>query len=829
MQILLLCLLALLGSTAAANALPIFGAIAGFLGLTGVAATAVSIGLSLAAGVGLSLLSNALFAPKAPEQVGGTSGKLQVGGVVPRAFPLGRALVTHSLVYGNTFGTAGKTPNAYQVFVFALADLPVTGLAEIWVDGAKVTWNAAAVPATEGIAIPEYRDDGKDHLWVRFHDGTQTAADARLVALFATDAARPYGASRVGRGVAYAVVTMRTNDSLFSGFPQFKFVLDGIPLYDPRRDSSVGGTGAQRWTDPSTWSAAENPIVAIYNVLRGIRFDGTWFFGGQTVSQFQVPFPAWSAAANACDFDIDEEGGVAEYRCGGEVRLDMEPAAVIEDLLAACNGRLGEIGGIYKPHAGAPDSAVFAIADADILSTEAQTFEPFPGLAETVNGVTAKYIEPAEGWAAKDAPPRYDAGLEAADGGRRQIADLSYDLVPFGRQVQRLMAAALKEERRFRRHALPLPPDAFPVEPNDFIVWTSARNGYTAKLFRVDAVQDLANLNVGWSLKEVDPGDHDPIATATPVSGPTVIVRPPPQPILEWTAAGVIVTGDEGRTPRPAIRLAWDPDVDDVDGVHYEIRVKASGALILQSETDRYDAGAIVVSQNVASATDYEARGRYRAASPRATSWSGWLTVTTPDVPDAGLSLQERYELSLVTANAQGSLSAWVDEFRGRLAQLAADAAATAGQGYEQRQEIRRSVSAVVDGQIGAAIEELLLAVANEAEARSQADLSLAAQYGGFSASGQIRFQAVATSADALASYSVLVNVAGPSGSDFRSAGLLIDVLAGGASRIVLLSDQTIIYDGVTGVLFQNGKLTGLGGLLEIDLRQGRIIGYREV
>src|SRR5690606_32677786 len=146
--------------------------------------------------------------------------------------------------------------------------------------------------------------------------------------------------------------------------------------------------------------------------------------------------------------------------------------------------------------------------------------------------------------------------------------------------------------------------------------------------------------------------------------------------------------------------------------------------------------------------------------------------------------------------------------------------------------EIRRSVFAVVNDEIGAAIEELLVAVADEAQARAQADLALTAQFNGFSASGMVKFEVAATSEGALASYTILVNAGSPESPNFKSAGRIIDVMDNGedppSSRIVLLADQTVIYDGVAGVLFQNGKLTGVGGKAEFDLLQGRFIIYRE-
>ena len=85
-------------------------------------------------------------------------------------------------------------------------------------------------------------------------------------------------------------------------------------------------------------------------------------------------------------------------------------------------------------------------------------------LTELMNSINAKYVEPGEGWTAKDAPALIDEDLEAIDGGRRQPVDLQFEYVPFARQVQRQCRAALTDYRRERRHALPLAPEAWRLE-----------------------------------------------------------------------------------------------------------------------------------------------------------------------------------------------------------------------------------------------------------------------------------------------------------------------------------------------------------------------------
>lgn len=790
--VILVALALLAGAIQPAEALPIGAAIAGFIGLTGTFASVVAAGINLAVGLGFSYLSQTLLGKKPQQGVGGVSGKLQSGGALPRSFILGRAMTGGQLRYGGTWGEVDNTPNAFLSMVIKLSDLPVQGLAEIWVGGEKVTWNPSATPSGNGIAIPQYRHDNKDHLWVRFYDGRQTTADALMVSKFA-GSAHPYLPTRVGVGIAYVVMTARLNDKLWSGLPQYKFVVDGIPLYDWRADSSAGGEGPQRWTDPTTWTGSpDNPVVLAYNIIRGIRFAGKWFFGGQTVSAAQLPLSTWTAAANECDQMVPAIGAGTEkqFRAAGEISLEALPADVLAELMKACNGRLAEVGGVYKPHVGAAGSAVFAFTDADILSTDKQTLDPFPSLDQAVNAVTAKYIEPGEGWVQKDAPPLYSLTLEADDGGRRQAVDVDYALVFSGTQVQRLMLAARNEARRFRRHNLPMPAYCSIFEPNDFVTWSSTRNGYVMKAWRVDAVQDLANLNSGWTLTEVDPSDYTPGALTPIVIAPTVNLPPAAQPIIDWSATAVTINGDEGRQ-RAGIRLAWDPNVDDVDGVQFEVRLAVDGTMVLQSETDRYDVGSILISQNLLGLTQYQARGRYRPASPRDTAWSGWLNILTPDISE-GLTQQQAYELSLMTNDAAGSMQAYRDELEALIERVAQDAAETAGRSVLQRAAIRGSLTAAIQ-QVTEAYIAGDTAVASQVTAiEVKADQATA---GGF-----VKFEATAAPSGVDARFQIYLNAGVPGTPDWKDAGFMLDIVDGQA-RCFIKVDQLVIGDATTGVI----------------------------
>lgn len=600
-------------------------------------ATLTAGALQTAAGIGLSLIGKAIAGQPEPPRFG-VQVRLQGGDDVPRSILFGYASTAGSLVYGNTWGNPDSPPNSYITQVIALADYPIRSLVGVEVNGVLATLGDVAEPNL-GLPVLEYRKNGVDHVWVKFYDGNQTAADSFLVN-YVSSTERPWTASRIGRGIPYVIVTCLAPERqdgeekpLFSGgLPRFKFAVHGARLYDPTNP-------AHNWADPSTWGGDGDflPAVQIYNLLRGIRYGSTWLYGLQSLPAARLPLSWWQFQIGKCRAPIDgPDGPEPTYRTGGEVQVGAQIKMALEAILTGCQGRLSEVGGTYKLHVGEPDAPVRAFSDAAILSTEGQTFTPFLGLEDTINGIQATYPNPAEGWNTKSAPPLLRPDLEALDGGRRLMANVSLDMVPYTGQVQRLMKSALLEALRARRHTIVMPPEYWDLEPGDIVEWTSARNGYEAKLFRVDGVGDQPDLNVLLDLTEVDPADYDwnqetdfrPV-----VEGPLQLVETPPVPMTGWQVYGVAIKDELGRDRRPGIEVAYQPGMSGVQYVRIQVRLPGAAQPFIDVLTNYGPPYRTQVAGNFPPNTDYEVRGIYVMLDPLANAeWSAWLGVTTPDV-----------------------------------------------------------------------------------------------------------------------------------------------------------------------------------------------------
>lgn len=476
--------------------------------------------------------------------------------------------------------------------------------------------------------------------WVKYYDGTQTVADPYLREKYGNHPDRPWTSDMVGHGICYAILTFRHDREHQAAVPRYRFEMGGIPLYDIRRDSTAGGVGPQRLADPSTWAPSHNPIVQGWNVMRGIPLPGGEVYGGDFRDLRALPQASWVNAMNRADIAVEtDDGSEAAYRAGLEISLAQPPASALEELFKAASATVADQGYGWTVTVGAPELPVYAFSDDDIIVSQPQELDPFPGLEQTYNAVTGRYPEPEELWETKEAPQRTNAEWEASDAFGRRSAALSLPSVPYGNQVQRLMRAWVEEERRFRRHVINLLPDAAHLELTDVIDWSSGRNGYTAKDFGIFEIAEDPRTGIRkLSIRERDAADYDwqPGFILPSPPSPTITTSPAPVAIDGWGVAAITLQDAEGRDRRPAIRLVWDGETIG-DSLIWELRLTGQTDPILDGEVRTLNRGRTVISAGILPATGYEARGRV-ISSRRPTIWTDWTSVVTENV---GLSPED--------------------------------------------------------------------------------------------------------------------------------------------------------------------------------------------
>lgn len=585
--------------------------------------------LTIAASIAVSLLTRALK-PK-PRPAGIQTERKAVGGTVSRSVIIGEYCTAGSEICPPmSQGGDGDTPNKYLTFIINLSDMAVDDLIGLIVNGEYCS--VTPLGDTYGARV-----GGKyvGSMWLRFYNGTQDFADPMLVSKYPSGYIRPWSTNHIGKGVAYAIITCKFDTEIYKGEPEFKFVVRGIPLYDPRKDSSVGGSGAHRWNDSSTWEVSLNPIVQTYNILRGLRMADGSSWGGECEAE-DLPLANWVAGMNVCDEIVNTTSGdEPRYRAGYEIKFaEDEPADIIEELLKACSASITEVGGVYKVRVGPPALPVAYFTDGDFLVNKPQDFLPYPAINSSKNTVYASYPNPDEGWVQHDAPAISDPAYIVEDDGQEQSGQLALPTVPYPLQVQRLMLGWLKDDRRWRTHNASVGHYAFALEPLDTIAWTSEYNGYDAKLFEVMAcVENLRTLSNDIGLREVDPGDYD-WSSDDELPDP---IRPPlwdlpdVQGVPGFAVFASAVQDEAGNYRRPAIRCVWTAGAaDDATALKIQVRNATSHEAVTDWNVTNVNDGAALISAGILPNEAYEVRAMYIAN--RATEWTSWLSVSTANI-----------------------------------------------------------------------------------------------------------------------------------------------------------------------------------------------------
>ncbi|MDT8328601.1 MAG: phage tail protein [Roseovarius sp.] len=441
----------------------------------------------------------------------------------PESFIVGTRYATAG---AQTYPTLSFNKNRWLVNRIELSDLPGCEVIRFAVDGEWVEIDPLAVDELGLGVTGKYA--GK--LFITYFDGSQTTAAQMMLDKFGADPNYPYDASMINAGGCYAIVSARFDQELFPAQPAYRFELQGIPLYDPRADSSVGGSGAQRWADKTTWQPTGNPFVIIYNILRGITLrDGSIWGGG--VAAEDLPLANWFAAMNDCDEQVQIGGGIgSRYLAGFEIKVDNEPGDVITEIAKAASGLITDVGGTWYARAGAPDLPVFNITDDVMLDFEPVGHNPHSGLEQTANALTVTYPDPSQIYEPRAAPIRTNAAWEAEDG-QRLTREISLAAVPFPGRAQIIAKELHEDERRQSKHILALPRTMLSARPLQTVDFTSDHFGHDGKDFEISSVAvDLNTLNLQMIIREVNPADFTPptiidTTIATPVSaGPETLV-----------------------------------------------------------------------------------------------------------------------------------------------------------------------------------------------------------------------------------------------------------------------------------------------------------------
>lgn len=541
-----------------AIAVPVIGA--GTLAAWGLTSgTVAAIGAALSA----AIMVNSLLMPKPKVSRNAQETTLQLGEIGRRGI-FGTTATAGSLV--DAFDYGGKYGTDHEVVIYALADHYCEELVGVFV-------NDKWVPYVGDGNYPAFNGEHYQHLSIYFRNGTE----AQTLPAVVTTNGPGWSSSDNGAGICYAVVDYRCdtpnskNPIWPGGRPTFLWVVKGKRCYDPRLDTTVGGSGSHRWDNPSTWEYSENPIVCAYNWRRGIyacdRIDQPdMLLVGRGLSATEVPPANIFAAANLCDEDVD---GAARYSIGGVIAGDEKYLDVEEKFAAACGGIIIQPEGSVEIEPAQARTPSFTFTDADIVVGTAVEYNQ--GMlskadSEWVNTVVPRYVSPDQKWQDHAAPVRRVNADVLSDGGSRE-EDVVLQLVTVERQASDIGEIHRKLGRLWGRGAVVLGPASAEIEEGDWGVWNSDRLGLSMTV-RVESYALDQKWQNGLKLRQINSAVYDGVLSSGSSTGsadPFEESTPPPDvgapDSAAWSLAAVTLAN--GGTSIPALEITGDAFADD--------------------------------------------------------------------------------------------------------------------------------------------------------------------------------------------------------------------------------------------------------------------------
>ena len=305
---------------------------------------------------------------------------------------------------------------------------------KFYINGNDNTGLVTPVPGQPGVFTTGliFNQDGP-HGFVRLHIGSDDqVADDQALAQF------PSGwttAHRL-RGIPYLYAEFESGSqenfqgAFPSGVPEFSIV-GGVKVYDPRKDTTNGGSGSHRMDNPDTWEFSDNQRLCTLDWL-------TWP-QGYAKDWDRIDWTSWVPQIAMADENVPLKAGGTErrYRVATRVGYDEPRSRVLHRLMQAgdqqlfttTDGLIGSRGGKWET------PTVSLVAETDFPEAFFQHGVP---MMEKINEFQLTCMLPQRDYSEFELEPWINAADPEHSAGIIRRVPLELNQVPSNAQAQRL-------------------------------------------------------------------------------------------------------------------------------------------------------------------------------------------------------------------------------------------------------------------------------------------------------------------------------------------------------------------------------------------------------
>jgi len=382
----------------------------------------------------------------------------------------------------------------------------IQSVEEIYIDDKLVTWSGALTDGTlrtVNSSDANFFKGGASLISVQAFYGLDNQSASSIL-----DETTNWTSDHKLSGVAYVAFKFSWNQDAFSSLPDIKVIVKGKKIYDPRLDSTKGGSGSHRQDDPTTWAYSDNSSLVLLDYLRNVRYGK-----GLPNDAFETNYDSFKTSANDCDTLVTPYSGGSDikiFRTNAVLDTSQKVIDNVKDLLAPMRALFTYTQGKYRLIVEGIGSSVLSLNSNNIIGG----IKIYGEKKNTkYNRVIGTFVNPAKDWQEDTIsfPPADDSGLPLADQYATLLAEdnntpldgnFEFRNITNPYQAEELCEIILRRSRNALGVEVLCTSEALNLSIGDIVDLTYSTGGISAKPFRVMNIAINSDSTVELELTE---------------------------------------------------------------------------------------------------------------------------------------------------------------------------------------------------------------------------------------------------------------------------------------------------------------------------------------
>jgi hypothetical protein len=408
------------------------------------------------------------------------------------------------------FVESSGTDNQYLYVAGVLCEgggAGITAIDEVYVDDKLVTFDGALSDGTiRGVSSADtnFYKGGESLISIQGFFGLDNQSASSLL-----DETTNWTSDHKLSGLAYVALRFKWNQDAFNGLPEVRVTVRGKKIYDPRLDSTKGGSGSHRQDTASTWAYSANSSLVLLDYLRNSRYGK-----GLPNDAFETNYDTFKTSANTCDTQVTPYSGATSdinlFETNAVIDSEKKVLENVRELLVPMRAIFNYTQGKYKVIIEGSGSSQLLLTKDNVVSEVKLQGE---SKSEKYNRVIGTFTNPEKDYQSDTVsyPPFDDSALDPADQHATMLSDdnntlleRSFDMLqvtsPY--QAEEICENILKRSRNNLKAEVTVTSEALNLSIGDIVTATYDTAGFSAKPFRVMSLAINSDSTVTLGLEE---------------------------------------------------------------------------------------------------------------------------------------------------------------------------------------------------------------------------------------------------------------------------------------------------------------------------------------